>query len=78
MRFHQEWIDKILTETDSEYQDCDCMGCCERMKKQRQEISDKLEIILRDFRQSAIATGRLAGMRDAQARRVGGGSRKRK
>ena len=42
------------------------------------DIEDMLEIILRDFRQSAINTGRLAGMRDAHARRVGGGPRKRK
>ncbi len=64
MRFHQEWINRIGQAVMEANGKDDCM--------------DRLEIILRDFRQSAIATGRLAGMRDAQARRVGGGSRKRK
>lgn len=75
MRFHQDVIDRIIAETDKTYDDCDCLGA----KSSDQEIiKDKLEIILRDFRQSAINTGRLAGMRDAQARRVGGGPRKRR
>lgn len=64
MRFHQDCIDKIGEAIMQANGKDDCM--------------DRLEIILRDFRQSAINTGRLAGMRDAQARRVGGGPRKRR
>lgn len=76
MRFHQEWIDKIMCSVNGEAGECfaDFGGKC----KKCESSMDKIEIILRDFRESAIRVGRQAGMADARARRTGGGPRKRR
>lgn len=63
MRFHQDTIDRIFIATETNV---------DPVK------ADKIEIILRDFREAAIRTGRQAGMADARARKVGGGPRKRR